>query len=188
MIIVDGSIVPLLAKALPEMKTVEHVLVHGGDGAELAGMGPADLAVRGRGGQPADDLRLAHGSGRAFGGGHVLHQRHHRKSEGRRLLPPFGLPALDGRLHGQRVRRRRDDDRVLPVVPMFHANAWGLAYAAWMAGADMIMPDRYLQAEYLCPLMTSGASDDRRRGARRSGRRCCGTPSTTRSTSPSCAR
>ena len=47
-----------------------------------------------------------------------------------------------------------EPDRVLPVVPMFHANAWGLPYAAWMAGADMIMPDRYLQAEYLCPLMT----------------------------------
>jgi fatty-acyl-CoA synthase len=46
-----------------------------------------------------------------------------------------------------------EDDRVLPVVPMFHANAWGLAYAGWMAGADLIMPDRYLQAEYLCPFM-----------------------------------
>ena len=46
---------------------------------------------------------------------------------------------------------------MLPVVPMFHANAWGLAYAAWMAGADMIMPDRYLQAEYLCPLMTNAS-------------------------------
>ncbi len=29
-----------------------------------------------------------------------------------------------------------DRDRVLPVVPMFHANAWGLPYAAVMAGAD----------------------------------------------------
>ena len=27
------------------------------------------------------------------------------------------------------------DDSVLPVVPMFHANAWGLPYAAFMAGA-----------------------------------------------------
>jgi fatty-acyl-CoA synthase len=31
-------------------------------------------------------------------------------------------------------------DRVLPVVPMFHANAWGLPYAAGLAGASMIMP------------------------------------------------
>ena len=40
-------------------------------------------------------------------------------------------------------------DRILPVVPMFHANAWGLPYAALMAGASLIMPDRFLQAEPL---------------------------------------
>jgi fatty-acyl-CoA synthase len=33
-----------------------------------------------------------------------------------------------------------DHDRVLPVVPMFHANAWGLPYACMTAGASMIMP------------------------------------------------
>ena len=40
-------------------------------------------------------------------------------------------------------------DRVLPIVPMFHANAWGLAYAALMTGASLCMPDRWLQAEPL---------------------------------------
>jgi len=35
-------------------------------------------------------------------------------------------------------------DRVLPVVPMFHANAWGLAYAALLAGADLVMPDKFM--------------------------------------------
>ena len=40
-------------------------------------------------------------------------------------------------------------DRVLPIVPMFHANAWGLAYAAIMTGASLCMPDRFLQAEPL---------------------------------------
>ena len=38
-------------------------------------------------------------------------------------------------------------DRVLPIVPMFHANAWGLPYAALMAGADQVLPDRHLGAE-----------------------------------------
>ncbi len=33
---------------------------------------------------------------------------------------------------------------------MFHANAWGIPYAAWMAGSDMLMPGGYLQAEPLC--------------------------------------
>jgi fatty-acyl-CoA synthase len=31
-------------------------------------------------------------------------------------------------------------DVILPVVPMFHANAWGLAHAAVAAGADLVMP------------------------------------------------
>ena len=31
-------------------------------------------------------------------------------------------------------------DRVLPVVPMFHANAWGLAHAAVATGADQVLP------------------------------------------------
>ena len=44
-------------------------------------------------------------------------------------------------------------DRVLPIVPMFHANSWGLAYAAVMTGASLAMPDRWLQAEPLCRFM-----------------------------------
>jgi fatty-acyl-CoA synthase len=33
-----------------------------------------------------------------------------------------------------------EHDSVLPVVPMFHANAWGLPYAGWMAGTDFVLP------------------------------------------------
>jgi fatty-acyl-CoA synthase len=40
-------------------------------------------------------------------------------------------------------------DRVLTVVPMFHANAWGLPHAAWFAGADIVLPGRDLSAERL---------------------------------------
>src|SRR3954453_9341234 len=31
-------------------------------------------------------------------------------------------------------------DVVLPIVPMFHANAWGLPYGCLLAGSDMVMP------------------------------------------------
>jgi fatty-acyl-CoA synthase len=34
----------------------------------------------------------------------------------------------------------RESDVVMPVVPMFHANAWGLCQAAVMAGADLVLP------------------------------------------------
>jgi fatty-acyl-CoA synthase len=44
-------------------------------------------------------------------------------------------------------------DRVLPVVPMFHANAWGLPYAALMAGADLVLPDRHLDAKSLIDMI-----------------------------------
>ena len=44
-------------------------------------------------------------------------------------------------------------DRVLPVVPMFHANAWGLAYAGLLSGAALILPDRYLQPATLVRLI-----------------------------------
>ena len=40
-------------------------------------------------------------------------------------------------------------DRALVIVPMFHVNAWGLPYAAALAGAELLMPDRFLQAEPL---------------------------------------
>jgi fatty-acyl-CoA synthase len=38
----------------------------------------------------------------------------------------------------------REDDCLLPVVPMFHANAWGLPYAAAMAGPKFVFPGPHL--------------------------------------------
>ena len=35
-------------------------------------------------------------------------------------------------------------DVVLPIVPQFHANAWGTAYAALMTGANLAMPGRFM--------------------------------------------
>jgi fatty-acyl-CoA synthase len=46
-----------------------------------------------------------------------------------------------------------DHDTVLPIVPMFHANAWGLPYAAWFCGAGFAMPGRFLQAAPLADLI-----------------------------------
>lgn len=41
----------------------------------------------------------------------------------------------------------RDGDRILLLPPMFHANAWGLPYSGWLAGADFILPGPHLQPE-----------------------------------------
>jgi fatty-acyl-CoA synthase len=47
----------------------------------------------------------------------------------------------------------QETDRILPVVPMFHANAWGLAHAAVAAGADLVMPGADLSAPALATLI-----------------------------------
>ena len=46
-----------------------------------------------------------------------------------------------------------DRDRALLIVPMFHANGWGIPYAGWMAGSDFLMPAQFLQAEPLCKMI-----------------------------------
>jgi fatty-acyl-CoA synthase len=43
----------------------------------------------------------------------------------------------------------KHSDVVMPVVPMFHANAWGFPYACAMVGATMVMPSRFVAAEPL---------------------------------------
>jgi fatty-acyl-CoA synthase len=45
-----------------------------------------------------------------------------------------------------------EPDAVLPVVPMFHANAWGLPYAAVMVGAKLVMPGPRLDPASLVDL------------------------------------
>ncbi len=44
-------------------------------------------------------------------------------------------------------------DRALIIVPMFHVNAWGYPYSAWLSGSDLVMPGRYLQGGPLAKLI-----------------------------------
>src|SRR5215208_56763 len=44
-------------------------------------------------------------------------------------------------------------DVVLPVVPMFHANAWGLPFATAMTGAALVLPGPHLDAESVLGLL-----------------------------------
>jgi fatty-acyl-CoA synthase len=46
----------------------------------------------------------------------------------------------------------REDDCVLPVVPMFHANAWGMPFSAVMVGAKLVMPGPHLDPPSLVDL------------------------------------
>ncbi len=46
-------------------------------------------------------------------------------------------------------------DAVLPIVPMFHANAWGLPYAAPMCGAKIVMPGAKLDGASVFELLST---------------------------------
>ena len=47
------------------------------------------------------------------------------------------------------------DDVILPVVPMFHANAWGIAFAAPAAGAKLVMPGAKMDGQSIYELIES---------------------------------
>src|SRR5262249_60194433 len=42
---------------------------------------------------------------------------------------------------------------ILPIVPLFHANGWSLAFAAPMAGATLVMPGMKLDGESVYELL-----------------------------------
>ncbi|MCX4234781.1 long-chain fatty acid--CoA ligase [Streptomyces ortus] len=47
----------------------------------------------------------------------------------------------------------RESDVVMPIVPFFHANAWGLPYGAMMAGASLVLPGHSAEPAHLLQLM-----------------------------------
>jgi fatty-acyl-CoA synthase len=53
------------------------------------------------------------------------------------------------------VLQLSERDTVMPFVPMFHANAWGLAHAAPMVGANLVFPGRLMDPVNVTRLMAS---------------------------------
>jgi fatty-acyl-CoA synthase len=149
-IIVDDSLVPLLARVAKDLKTVEKYIVIGsGDASPLGDVLRYDelIAAETTGfNWPNIDERAAaamcYTSGTTGNPKGVVysHRSNYLHSMGICSASTFGL---------------NENDRVLPIVPMFHANAWGLPYASWMAGSDFLMPNRFLQAEPLCKFIAA---------------------------------
>ncbi len=153
-VLVDASLIPLFAPLLPRLDTVRHVVVVGeGDTAPLEGAGKElhDYERLLAEAPPAFDwpelderaaAAMCYTSGTTGNPKGVVYS--HRSAYLHSLSTCTGnAMALSA------------TDTVLPVVPMFHANAWGLPYAAVMAGADLVMPGRFLQAEPLVRLIES---------------------------------
>jgi fatty-acyl-CoA synthase len=180
-IIVDGALVPVLARALPEMKTVRHVVVVGAadtsplDGAvpEVHSYGELLAAQPEEFDWPEVDERSAaamcYTSGTTGNPKGVVYS--HRSTYLHSMCICTGEVAC-----------LTPADRVLPVVPMFHASAWGMPYAALLSGASLIMPDRFLKAEPLLRMRRSGLRSPGQ--CRRSGANCCATYASTAGTCP----
>lgn len=151
-VIVDGSLVPQLVQVLPALDTVHSVVVVGDCDVDTLSL-PGKNIVR------YDDL-LA-GQSTAFGWPHLSETSaaamcYTSGTTGN----PKGIVYSHRStfLHAMAVCNPNTmainaGDRILPVVPMFHANAWGLPYAAMMAGASLVLADRYLQANRLVTLI-----------------------------------
>jgi fatty-acyl-CoA synthase len=156
-VLVDSTLIPLLASVLGRIESLRDVIVVG-DG---------------------DDAPL-----RAVAGPEI---RFHRWSDLLRDKPDrFDWPEVDERdaaamcytsgttgnpkgvayshrsiyLHSMQVCSAEafglnPASRVLVVVPMFHAMAWGLPHAAFAGGASLLMPDRFLQAAPLAAMIAA---------------------------------
>jgi fatty-acyl-CoA synthase len=148
-ILVDDSTVPLLARVRDQLRTVEHIVVIGS--GDATALGPDVLryedllaAERPEYAWPRLDERAAaamcYTSGTTGNPKGVVYS--HRST----FL--HSLAVCSGSAYALAER-----DRILLVVPMFHANAWGLPYAGWMVGADFVLPGRHLQAAPLARLI-----------------------------------
>jgi acyl-CoA synthetase (AMP-forming)/AMP-acid ligase II len=135
-VIVDASLVPLLDRFRGETD-IEHVFVVEDSYEELLASADPDAYE-----EPAldewDAAAMCYTSGTTGRPKGVVYS--HRST----ILHTLGVAASNPLGRGI-----SEQDVILPVVPMFHANAWGYPYIATMLGAKQVYPGPHLDPESL---------------------------------------
>ncbi len=146
-VFVEDNLVPLIEPLLEQVPTVRQWVVIGdGDTGALEPVVRYDdfLASGGSFDYPTLDERqaaaLCYTSGTTGNPKGVLYS--HRSS----VLHALGCLGADS-------LGLSCADRAMPVVPMFHANAWGIPYASVLTGADLVLPGRFINAPALADLI-----------------------------------
>lgn len=151
-ILVDTDLLPLLASFAGQVPGLKHVIVTDGDGGDaLAGTG---IAVHALSGLLADAAPMAawpelderSAAAMCYTSGTTGNPKGVVYSHRSVFLHSLGSMGRD-------AFGICNADRVLMMPPMFHANAWGLPYSCWLAGADMVMPSRFLQSEAMMAMI-----------------------------------
>ena len=141
-VIVDRALLPLLEQ-FRDRTQIEHVFVVDDSYEELLATASADewrdLEL-----DENDAAAMCYTSGTTGLPKGIVYS--HRSS----VLHAFGVAANNPLGLGISV-----NDAILPVVPMFHANAWGYPYVATMIGSKLVYPGPHLDPESLLDLMSS---------------------------------
>jgi fatty-acyl-CoA synthase len=145
-LLIDASLVPAIAPALRETSTLRHVIVIGGTGDpafELPGVVVHDheaLLAAHPGAHEWPLLEEQSAAAACYTSGTTGDPKGIVYSHRSIVLHTLATLGVDTMGISQR-------DRVLLLPSMFHANAWGLPYSCWYAGADLLLPGPHLRAD-----------------------------------------
>ncbi|MEZ5451325.1 MAG: long-chain-fatty-acid--CoA ligase [Thiothrix sp.] len=147
----DKTFLPVIAQLRDRLLTVQHYVLMSARDEEAVSLLPGLLFYEDLIAQGSEDFAwpeldeqeassLCYTSGTTGDPKGVLYS--HRST----LLHSFAIALPDSM--GLSAR-----ETILPVVPMFHVNAWGVPYAAAMVGASLVMPGPGLDGNSLLTLI-----------------------------------